>query len=157
MVRARRITCSSPCFTLASPSGRNLRRRSQRRRWRRESFVPFFSLVLIWLCISRNETSPAVWLSVLLIDLVAVGVALVTSSFRSLSIALFGTVVAAGFGSMTGSSHIDDLNAFLGVTTGFGIFFFSAAMFLVDGLPLRPNARNVSFQHWRQFCHSFFC
>jgi uncharacterized membrane protein len=97
-------------------------------RW--ESFVPLFSLVLIWLCVSRNETSPAVWLCVLLIDLVAVGLALTTSSIRSLAIALFCTVIAAALWIGTAPSDIDDLNGFLGVTAGFGVFFFFAAMFL---------------------------
>jgi len=111
-------------------------------RW--ESFVPLFSLVLIWLCISRNETSPAVWLCVLLIDLVAVGLALVTSSIRSLVIALFCTVVAAALWIETAPSDIGDLNGFLGVTTGFGIFFFSAAMFLARRLTTSPESSKQS-------------
>ena len=111
-------------------------------RW--ESFVPLFSLVLIWLCISRNETSLAVWLCVLLIDLVAVGVALATASIRSLAVALFCTVVAAALWIGTAPSDIDDLNGFLGVTAGFGIFFFSAAMFLARRLVGSPESSKRS-------------
>ncbi len=109
-------------------------------RW--ESFIPLFSLALIWLCIFRNETSPAVWLCVLLIDLVAVGLALVTSSIRSLALALLCTVIAAALWIGAAPSDIDNLNSFLGVTAGFGVFFFTAAMFLVRRLATSSESSN---------------
>ena len=53
-------------------------------------------------------------------------------------IALLGTIVAAGLWVMKGSAQIDDLDSFLGVTAGVGIFF-SAGMFLVRRLTSGVN------------------
>jgi hypothetical protein len=112
---------------------------------RSDSLLPLYSLGLIWLCISQNESSPAVWLCVLLIDLVAVGLALATSSIRSLVVALFCTILVAAFWIGTAPAGIGDLNAFLTVTVGFGVFFFFAAMFLGRKLATSPesSSRNI--------------
>ena len=111
-------------------------------RW--ASFAPLFSLALIWLCISRNETSSAVWLCVLMIDLLAVGVAVATSSIRTLAIALVFTLAAAALWIDTARSNIADLNGFLGVTVGFGVFFFSSAIFLAQRLATSPESSKRS-------------
>ncbi len=108
--------------------------------WRPQSFVPLLPLVLIWLCVWRDQNSAAVWLSVFLINIVVLVLALRNASAPHVVIALLGTVVAAGLWVMNGSAQIDDLDAFLSVTAGVGIFFFSAGMFLVRRLTSGANA-----------------
>ena len=102
--------------------------------WRPRSFVPLLPLVLIWLCVWRDQTSGAVWLTVFLINVVVLGLALRSSSAPLIVIALLGTLIAVASWILTGSAQIDDLNAFLGVTAGTGIFFFSAGMFFARRL-----------------------
>ena len=103
-------------------------------RWRLQNFVPLLPLLLIWLCVWHNEDSPAVWLSVFLINIVVLGLALRTASTPLVVIALLCTLIAVGLWLEVGSAGIDDLDAFLGVTAGIGIFFFSAGMFLMRRL-----------------------
>jgi uncharacterized membrane protein len=107
----------------------------------RQSYIPLLSLVLVWLCVWRNEASPAVWLCVLLINLVAVGLAIATASARSIVIALVCTISAAALWIGTAPSQIDDLNGFLSVSAGFGFFFFSAGLFLARRLASSDGAR----------------
>ncbi len=106
-----------------------------------QSYIPLLSLVLVWLCVWRNEASPAVWLCVLLINLVAVGLAIATASLRSIVIALLCTIIAAALWIGTAPSQIDDLNGFLSVIAGFGVFFFSAGLFLARRLASSDDAR----------------
>src|SRR4030095_729446 len=106
-----------------------------------QSYIPLLSLVLVSLCIWRNEASPAVWLCVLLINLIAVGLAIASASPRSIVIALLCTISAAALWIGTAPSQIDDLNGFLSVTAGFGVFFFSAGLFLALRLASSDDAR----------------
>ena len=92
------------------------------------------------MCVWRDQSSAAVWLSVFVINIVVLGLALRNASAPLVVIALLGTIVAAGLWVMTGSAQIDDLDSFLGVTAGVGIFFFSAGMFLVRRLTSGANA-----------------
>jgi uncharacterized membrane protein len=102
--------------------------------WRLQSLIPLLPLVLIWLCVWHDQDSGAVWLSVFLINIVVLGLALRSSSAPLIVIALLCTLVAAGLWIETGSARIEDLDAFLGVSAGVGIFFFAAGMFLARRL-----------------------
>ena len=102
--------------------------------WRLRSFMPLLPLVLIWLCVWRDQTSGAVWLTVFLINVVVLFLAVRAASQSLILIALIGTLIAAGLWIVTGGAQIEDLDAFLGVTAGVGIFFFSAGMFLARRL-----------------------
>ena len=112
--------------------------------WRLQRFVPLLPLILIWLCVWNDQNSAAVWLSVFLINIVVLGLALRTASVRLIVIALFCTLIAAGLWIEIGSALVDDLDAFLGVTAGVGIFFFSAGMFFARRLTSgTDNTRRV--------------
>jgi uncharacterized membrane protein len=102
--------------------------------WRPQSFIPLLPLILIWLCLWNDQSSAEVWLSVFLINIVVLGLALRSSSAPLIVIALLGTLIAVGLWIEIGSAHIEDLDAFLGVTAGVGIFFFSAGMFFARRL-----------------------
>jgi uncharacterized membrane protein len=79
-------------------------------------------------------------LCVFLINIVVLGLALRNAPAPIVIIALVCTIVAAALWVMTGSAQIDDLDAFLGVAAGIGIFFFSAGMFLARRLTSEANA-----------------
>ena len=98
---------------------------SQRRRL--GSFLPFFRSCSSALCVSRNETSSAVWLCVFLIDSRRRCGRVRTSSFAPGDRAGLAPSLPPRLWIVTGAADIDDLLAFLGVAAGSGIFFFSAA------------------------------
>jgi uncharacterized membrane protein len=106
-----------------------------------QSYLPSLPLVLICLCVWRNETSSAVWVGVLVLDLIAVGVAFARRSLPAIVIALAVTVFAAVLWILTAPREID-LRGFLIVAAGSGTFFFSAALFAAGRFfPGSENAR----------------
>jgi hypothetical protein len=102
--------------------------------------VPLLPLVLICLCVGKNETSSAVWICVLVLDLVAIGVAFARRSLPAVAIALVVTIFAAALWILTAPPEID-LRGFLIVAAGSGTFFFSAALFAARRL--FPDSENV--------------
>ena len=105
-----------------------------------QSYAPLLPLVLICLCVGKNETSAAVWLCVLVLDLIAIGVAFARRSLPMVAIALIVTIFAAALWIFTAPSDID-LRGFLVVAAGSGTFFFSAALFAARRL--FPDSENV--------------
>jgi Predicted membrane protein (DUF2339) len=105
-----------------------------------QSYVPLLPLVLICLCVGKNETSSAVWICVLVLDLVAIGVAFARRSLPAVAIALVVTIFAAALWILTAPPEID-LRGFLIVAAGSGTFFFSAALFAARRL--FPDSENV--------------
>jgi len=94
--------------------------------WR--NYLPLLPLALIWMCVDKGETSSAVWVCILLLDLIAIGVAFAHRSVLTMAIALVATLVSCGLWIVTGPPDID-LTAFLVVAAGFGTLFFSASVF----------------------------
>jgi uncharacterized membrane protein len=107
-----------------------------------QSYAPLLPLVLICLCVGKNETSSAVWICVLVLDFIAVSVAFVRRSFPAIAMALVATVFAAALWILTAPPEID-LRGFLIVAAGSGTFFFSAALFAARRF--FPDSENV----WR--------
>ena len=105
-----------------------------------QSYVPLLPLVLICLCVGKNETSTAVWLCVLILDCIAIGVAFVRRSLPAVAMALVVTIFAAALWILTAPAQID-LRAFLIVTAGSGTFFFSAVLFAARRF--FPDSENV--------------
>jgi uncharacterized membrane protein len=104
------------------------------------SYVPLLPLVLICVCVGKNETSSAVWVCVLALDFIAIGVAFARRSLPAIAIALVVTFFAAALWILTPSSI--DLREFLIVAAGSGALFFSAALFAARKLfPGSENAR----------------
>jgi uncharacterized membrane protein len=105
-----------------------------------QSYIPLLPLLLICICVGKNETSSAVWLCVLALDFIAIGVAFARRSLPAIAIALLLTMLAAAMWIVTPSSI--DLREFLIVVAGSGAFFFSAALFAARKIfPGSENAR----------------
>jgi hypothetical protein len=105
-----------------------------------QSYVPILPLVLVCLCIGKNETSASVWTCVLILDFIAISVAFARRSLPAVAIALVVTIFAAALWIVTAPPEID-LRGFLIVAAGSGTFFFSAALFAARRL--FPDSENV--------------
>ena len=93
-----------------------------------QNYVPLLALALIWICVAKNETSSAVWLCLLVLNFIAIGVALVRRSLSAIAAALLLTFLAAFLWITIGTPDMD-VQAFLIVAAGFGTFFFAASLF----------------------------
>ncbi|MEY2495766.1 MAG: hypothetical protein QOJ45_2258 [Verrucomicrobiota bacterium] len=105
-----------------------------------QSYVPLLPLALIWMCVLGNKTSSAVWVCVLLLDVIAIAVAFIRRSLPAIVIALLATITAAGFWISVAPPEID-LLGFLTVAAGSGTFFFAIALFA--GRRFFPDSQNV--------------
>jgi len=105
-----------------------------------QSYVPLLPLVLICLCVGKSETSAAVWLCVLVLNVIAVGVAFTRRSLPAVALALVVTIFAAALWILTAPPEID-LRGFLIVVAGAGAFFFSAVLF--GARRFFPDSENV--------------
>ena len=105
-----------------------------------QSYVPLLPLVLVCLCVGKNETSAAVWICVLVLDFIVIGVAFAHRSLSAVAIALIITIFAVALWILTAPPEID-LRGFLIVAAGSGTFFFSAA--LVAARRFFPDSENV--------------
>ena len=93
-----------------------------------QGYAPLLPLVLICLCVAKNETSTAVWLCVLVLDFIAIAVAFVRRSLPAVALALIVTIFAAALWIEVAPPGMD-IRGFLIVAAGSGTFFFSAALF----------------------------
>lgn len=105
-----------------------------------QSYAPLYPLLLICLCVAKNETSTAVWLCVLVLDFIAIAVAFIRRSLPAVVLALIVTIFAAALWIEMAPSSMD-LRAFLIVAAGAGTFFFSAALFAARRF--FPDSENV--------------
>ena len=106
------------------------------------NYLPLLPLVLIWICVSKNETSSAVWFCLLVLDFVVIGVALVRRSVLAIAAAVLLTFFSALLWISIGSADID-LRSFLIVAAGSGILFFSVLLFAAPRyFPDSPHARH---------------
>jgi uncharacterized membrane protein len=92
------------------------------------NYLPLLPVALIWICVSKNETTSALWFCLLVVDLVAICVALARRSVFSIATAALLTFIAAFVWISIGTPDID-LRGFLIVAAGFGAFFFAASLF----------------------------
>ena len=111
--------------------------------WQKQ--IPLLALVLLFICVWRGETSFAVWACVLLVNVVAFGLAAMTRSIAALVIALLLTVTTAGLWILTAPPLEESVIGILIVVGGFGVFFTSASTFLSRkmGLGSTHPRRNV--------------
>ncbi len=113
------------------------------RSWR--TCVPLLALALLFLCVWNGETSFAVWACVLLIDLIALGLALTSRSVAALLIALLATIVTAGLWIVSAPPLPESVVGILVVVGSFGVFFSTASTFLTRklGIGATDRRRNV--------------
>jgi uncharacterized membrane protein len=105
-----------------------------------QSYVPLLPLVLVCLCVAKNETSSAVWICVMALDFVALAVAFARRSLPAIAIALVVTVFAAALWILVAPAGMD-IREFLVVAAGSGTFFFSAALYA--SRKFFPESENV--------------
>ncbi|MEP6810065.1 MAG: DUF2339 domain-containing protein [Chthoniobacterales bacterium] len=96
--------------------------------------VPLLALGLLFTCVLGGQTSFAVWVCVLLIDLIALGLALTSRSVAALLVALLATLATAGLWIATAPPLPASIGGMLSVVGGFGVFFSVAASFLTRRL-----------------------
>ena len=93
---------------------------------------PWFAPLTVWLMLlpvfHLSPVSMVIWVAVLILDLMALGLAVVTGAVFSALVSLVLTMVVAAMWLIKGPSHVDSLLPFLGVITGF------SALFSVGGL-----------------------
>jgi uncharacterized membrane protein len=105
------------------------------------NYLPLLPLFLIWICVAKNETSSAVWLCLLLLDVVVIGIALLRSSLLAISSAVVLTFFSVLLWISVGPSDMD-LPGFLVVAAGSGIVFFSVSLLAAKSFfPDSPHAR----------------
>ena len=95
-----------------------------------EGYIPLLALVLLLLCVFRGETSFVVWICVLLVNVIAVGLAWTTRSVMALVVALLTTLATAGLWIVTAPPVNESVVGILMVVGGFGVFFATASTFL---------------------------
>ncbi len=101
-----------------------------------QSYVPLLALALLFIAVSRGETSFALWAVVLLIDIIAVGVAVTSKSVVALLAALVATLFTAGLWVVTAPPLNESVIGILTVIGTFGVFFSSASSFFTRKLGL---------------------
>lgn len=107
---------------------------------RLSSFLPLLPLVLVWMCVAKNETSSAVWFCLLVLDFVVIGVALVRRSALAIAAAVILTFVSALVWITMGADI--NLGRFLVVAAGSGTLFFSVSLFTAQRFfPDSPHVR----------------
>jgi uncharacterized membrane protein len=105
-----------------------------------QGYVPLLPLILICLCVAKNETSTAIWLCLLVLDFIVIAVAFARRSLPAVAMALVVTIFAAALWILAAPPQID-LREFLIVAAGSGVFFFSAALFAARRF--FPDSENV--------------
>ncbi|MBA2241466.1 MAG: DUF2339 domain-containing protein, partial [Chthoniobacterales bacterium] len=94
------------------------------------SCVPLLALALLAICVWHGETSFAVWTCVLLVDLIAIGIAARTRSLLALVVALIATAITAALWIVLAPPLRDSVPGILIVIAAFGVFFSTASTFL---------------------------
>ncbi len=94
------------------------------------SCVPLLALALLAICVWHGETSFAVWTCVLLVDLIAIGIASRTRSLLALVVALIGTAITAALWIVLAPPLRDSVPGILIVIAAFGVSFSTASTFL---------------------------
>ena len=99
-----------------------------------QGYVPLLALGLLFICVWHGETSFAVWACVLLVDLIAIGLAWRSQSILALLIALVATLATAGLWIVTAPPLNESVIGILIVVGGFGVFFSTASTLLTRKL-----------------------
>jgi Predicted membrane protein (DUF2339) len=92
------------------------------------TYLPLLPVILIWTCVTKNQTSSVVWLCLLLLDFVVIGVALARRSVLAIAAAVVLTFFSALLWIVIGPSDIDP-GSFLVIAAGSGTLFFSVSLF----------------------------
>ena len=92
--------------------------------------APLVLLLMLLPVFYLSPVSMTIWVAILILDLMAIGLAVVTGGMLSLLVSLALTMVAAALWLLKGPSNADSLLPFLGVITGFSAVFSVGGMLL---------------------------
>ncbi len=105
---------------------------------------PPLGLLLVLVPLFRDvEVSWAIWPCILLIDLVAIGLAVLTASVLSIITVLVLTVVATAVWLLKIPAELTGLPPFLTVVGGFAVFFFLVGLFAGEKILARLEAASA--------------
>ncbi|MEO6246660.1 MAG: DUF2339 domain-containing protein [Opitutaceae bacterium] len=105
-------------------------------------FPPLALLLMVGPLLKLDAVSLAFWPCVLLVDLIAIGLALVTASLVGVAVVLVLTLGATGLWMFHGTVTAGATSEFLFVIGGFAVIFFAAGIFLSRRLGMRIAAAN---------------
>lgn len=112
-----------------------------------DSLYPPLALALVTYLLFQLELVPyGFWAAVLLIDVVAMFLGLVSASIFSFLAALILTIVSILIWMMRMPAAASDLSAFLIVTALFSVVFFAAGIFAGRKIALNGKEENISIQ-----------
>ncbi len=103
-------------------------------------FPPLALLLMVGPLLKLDSVSLAFWPCVLLVDLIAIGLALLTASLVGVAVVLVLTLGATGLWIFRGTVTSGAPTEFLFVVGGFAVIFFAAGMFLSRRLGARLAA-----------------
>ena len=103
-------------------------------------FPPLALLLMVGPLLKLDGVSLAFWPCVLLVDLIAIGLALITASLVGVAVVLVFTLGATGLWIFRGTITSGATTEFLFVVGGFAVIFFAAGMFLSRRLGSRLAA-----------------
>jgi uncharacterized membrane protein len=102
--------------------------------WWGQLFAPLTLLLLLLPIWQLDELSFLIWPAILLIDLLAIGLAVATGSLASVAAVLVLTLVATGFSLFRVPAGLDLPLAVLLAIGGFAVLFFAASLWLARRL-----------------------
>jgi uncharacterized membrane protein len=115
--------------------------------WWAHLFPPV-ALLLVLLAIARiPDASFLVWPLVLVVDLLAIGVAFVSGALLAVAATLVLTLLATGLWILHVPVELTDVSTLLLLTGGFGVLFFAAGVYALRRLAARPGV-SVAAPGW---------
>jgi hypothetical protein len=105
--------------------------------WWSQLYPPLTLLLMLGPLLKSDDVSLLFWPAVLLVDVIAVGLALATASVSALGVVLIFTLGAMGLCIFRASGASAESSGLLWVIAGFSLFFFAAGLFLARRLGAR--------------------
>ncbi|HEX2854632.1 MAG TPA: DUF2339 domain-containing protein [Opitutaceae bacterium] len=107
--------------------------------WWSQLFPPLALLLMLGPLVKLEAVSILLWPCILLVDLVAIGLALLSASLAAVVVVLVLTLVATGVWIFQVPATLDGMPSLLGVIGGFAVLFFAAGIFLARRLGDKPG------------------
>ncbi len=102
--------------------------------WWSQLFPPLTLLLMLGPLFKLDAVSLLLWPCILLVDLIAIGLALLTASLTAVGLVLVLTLVATGLWIFQVPATVAAVPSLLAVVGGFAVLFFAAGLFLARKL-----------------------
>ena len=120
--------------------------------WWNQLFPPLALLLMLFPIYKFETTSLLIWPAILLVDVIAIGVAVVSASLAAVGAVLVLTLVATGMCIFRGPAEVVFEPSLLLIIGGFGIFSFSPGLWVVRRLGDRLPDVNPRFSRFSRRC-----